>query len=67
MSNSKHRDSNRIMNIVIKMLEESGPMARHEIRARLYLYGAKVVNSGLNYMLLNGRLTERSDGRLNLK
>lgn len=67
MSNSKHRDSNRVNATVIKMLEESGPMARHEIRARLYLYGARVVNNGLNYMVLNGRLTEHSDGRLTLK
>lgn len=67
MSNSKHRDTNRINATVVKMPEESGPMARHEIRARLYLYGARVVNSGLNYMLLNNKLTERSDGRLTLK
>lgn len=66
-SGSKYRDSNRIMRHVVKMLEESGPMAGHEIRARLYLYSARVVNSGLNYMLLNNKLTERSDGRLTLK
>jgi hypothetical protein len=54
------------MSLVTSMLEESGALSKSDIRARLNLYGGTVVNSGITYLLLSGRIVERQDGQLEL-
>lgn len=66
MSASKHRNSSRVMALVTSMLGESGALSKSDIRARLYTYGGTVVNSGINYLILSGRIVERRDGQLEL-
>lgn len=66
MSASKHRNSSRVMALVTSMLAESGTLSKSDIRARLSLYGGTVVNSGITYMLLSGKIVERQDGLLAL-
>lgn len=66
MSASKHRNSSRVMALITRMLAESGTLSKSDIRARLNLYGGTVVNSGINYLLLSGRIVERQDGQLEI-
>lgn len=64
MIDRRRRNSNQVMKLVVQMLKDNGPMTRYEIRSRLNLYGGTVVNSGINYLLLNGEISENSDSRL---
>jgi hypothetical protein len=54
------------MLLVTRMLAESGPLHKHEIRTRLRPYSGTIANSGINYLLLTGKIVEYYDGTVEL-
>ena len=66
MSTRKYRNSSKVERLILELLAESVAMTKADIRAKLSLYGGTVVNSGISYLLLTGKIVEYYDGKVQL-